>query len=264
LRGKYITAFFVCILIVLSLIQIFIDQRYEISHDYSSNAENSEYVIFIEIEDKTLYLLKDNVCIKKYTIASGKSGFPSPLGCWRITEKGDWGEGFGGRWMGLNVTWGKYGIHGTSYEESIGSAASHGCIRMLNEDVKKLYAIVPVGTEVVIVNGCFGPFGRGFYEINPGDRGADVMAIQKRLQQLGYYSGIIDGIYEDDLKYALIRFQEENGLNISNTITKKAHVACVSGDAFGMDGYIRFTFAIAKERLIEGLDRVENALKLLQ
>ena len=144
--------------------------------------EKREYMIFIEIEDKTLYLLDGNTCVKEYRIASGKSGYPSPLGCWTIIEKGDWGEGFGGRWLGLDVPWGKYGIHGTRESGSIGTAASHGCIRMFNEDVAELYDLVDIGTEVVIVNGQFGPFGRKFDEINPGDRGADVLAIQRRLK----------------------------------------------------------------------------------
>ena len=59
--------------------------------------------IFIDIENKWLYLLQDGKCIKEYIIASGKSGLPSPIGYWKIIQKADWGEGFGGRWMGLNV-----------------------------------------------------------------------------------------------------------------------------------------------------------------
>jgi len=56
----------------------------------------------------------------------------------------------------------------------------------------------------------------------------------------------------------------KNSFDVAEYLLNQAHVACVPGDAFCMDGYIRFTFAIDKERLIEGLDRVENALKLLQ
>jgi hypothetical protein len=45
-----------------------------------------------------------------------------------------------------------YLIHGTNIfnEESIGEAVSHGCVRMTNEDLEKLYAHVPVGTDVFI------------------------------------------------------------------------------------------------------------------
>ncbi len=45
---------------------------------------------------------------------------------------------------------GGYLIHGTNEEDSIGEAVSHGCVRMYNEDVAKLYSLVPVGTPVVI------------------------------------------------------------------------------------------------------------------
>ena len=43
-----------------------------------------------------------------------------------------------------------YGIHGTAEEWSIGTKASHGCIRMRVRDVKRLYPRVPVGTRVLI------------------------------------------------------------------------------------------------------------------
>lgn len=43
-----------------------------------------------------------------------------------------------------------YGIHGTNDPASIGHAASHGCVRLRNEDVEKLYDMVPVGTPVYI------------------------------------------------------------------------------------------------------------------
>jgi len=43
-----------------------------------------------------------------------------------------------------------YGIHGTDTPSSIGQSVSHGCVRMFNEDVEKLYPMVPVGTAVYI------------------------------------------------------------------------------------------------------------------
>jgi aspartate aminotransferase len=55
-----------------------------------------------------------------------------------------------------------------------------------------------------------------------------------------------------------------SSFDLAEYLLEHAHVACVSGDAFNMDGYVRFSFAIAKELLIEGLDRVEKALKQLQ
>jgi len=43
-----------------------------------------------------------------------------------------------------------YGIHGTDAPASIGRGASHGCVRVRNEDVETLWRIVPVGTPVYI------------------------------------------------------------------------------------------------------------------
>lgn len=103
------------ILLIASGIQILVDYNLELKKEQAiiSAIKKPEYCIFIEIEDKTLYLLEDGECIKKYPIASGKSGYPSPIGYWKITTKDTWGEGFGGRWMGLNVPW------GTCHEEQL-------------------------------------------------------------------------------------------------------------------------------------------------
>ena len=225
MRKHFIISIFCAVLLVLSGVQMLLDHRYESSlkkiNGSEKLAKKVSYSILIQIDEKRLYLLQDGKCIRKYPIASGKPGWPSPIGYWKIVSKGDWGGSFGGRWLGLNVPWGKYGIHGTTKEGSIGSAASHGCIRMFNRDVRELYGIVPHGTSVLIVEGSFGPFGRGFKNLNPGDRGADVMAIQQRLKDLGYFKGYISGIYQDDLKQALFRFQKANGMAANNTITKK-------------------------------------------
>jgi Uncharacterized protein conserved in bacteria len=123
------------------------------------------------------------------------------------------------------VPWGNYGIHGTMDESSIGGAYSHGCIRMFNEDVKELYDIVPMGTPVNIRNGPYGPFGTGFRELLPGDRGADVLAVQRRLKSLGYFKGYESGIYEDDLKTAIHKFQKDYNLEVKNTVTREDYHA---------------------------------------
>ncbi|HUG53354.1 MAG TPA: L,D-transpeptidase, partial [Vicinamibacteria bacterium] len=43
-----------------------------------------------------------------------------------------------------------YALHGTNRPETIGQAVSHGCIRLRNEDIGRLYEMVPVGTPVYI------------------------------------------------------------------------------------------------------------------
>lgn len=51
----------------------------------------------------------------------------------------------------INLGWGAYRIHGTNRPNSIGSAASAGCFRMRNEDVKDLFERVHVGAEVRVL-----------------------------------------------------------------------------------------------------------------
>ncbi len=57
---------------------------------------------------------------------------------------------FGTRFMALNTWGGSIGMHGTSNPNSIGSRASHGCMRMFTEDAEELYDLVKVGTPVII------------------------------------------------------------------------------------------------------------------
>ena len=188
----------------------------------SQNPEGTprNLLILIHVDEKKLYVLEDGQCLKKYTIATGKTGFSSPIGDWKVVEKGtNWGKGFGARWLGLNVTWGKYGIHGTSDEGRIGQAVSHGCIRMHNKDIIELYKIIEIGTPVIIRNGPYGPFGMGFKTLLPGQRGADVQAVQRRLKEMEYYNGAESGIYGEDLVDAVHRFQRDYGLPVENKIT---------------------------------------------
>ena len=90
--------------------------------------------------------------------------------------------------MGLNVPWGQFGIHGTLDKYSLGWPSSHGCIRMNNNEVAELYNIVPVGTEVIIIDGDYGVFGKGFRNLKSGMYGSDVLVIQKRLKELGFFN----------------------------------------------------------------------------
>jgi len=96
---------------------------------------------------------------------------------------------------------------------------------MFNKDIRELYNIVPVGTPVIIRNGSYGPFGTGFRELFPGDRGADVLAIQQKLKVLGYFNSLQTGIYEDDLKQALHKFQKDKKLKVKDNITREDYHA---------------------------------------
>jgi hypothetical protein len=109
--------------------------------------------------------------VKTYPIAVGMAGLDTPAGIHHVLEKqvnpawhvpnSPWAGSLAGqtippsdprdplkaRWLGLG---GGVGIHGTAEDWSIGTRASHGCIRMHVSDVIALYPRVPVGTPVLI------------------------------------------------------------------------------------------------------------------
>jgi hypothetical protein len=218
--SKKTMALAVAVLVCISALLFWLSSRASQTPSSEMLQEVPEYSILIQIDEKRLYLLHNGALVKKFPIATGRPGYPSPIGDWKIQSKGGkWGQGFGARWMGLNVSWGLYGIHGTSNEGSVGHDASHGCIRMRNKDVVELYNLVQVGTPVAIRNGVYGPFGTGFKKLLPGDRGADVLAVQKKLKELGYFIGNENGIYGEDTKTALHQFQRDSGLKVENAIT---------------------------------------------
>jgi lipoprotein-anchoring transpeptidase ErfK/SrfK len=107
---------------------------------------------------------------KSYPIAVGRQGLETPAGLYTIDDKqvnpswhvplSSWAGDLAGqvippgpddpikaRWMGF---WNGAGIHGTDETSSIGSAASHGCIRMTIPDVIELYSMVPLGTPIYV------------------------------------------------------------------------------------------------------------------
>lgn len=159
-------------------------------------AEKVPYVIHIDVMQKHLTLFQGDHLLKTYPIATGAWDTPSPIGVFRITHRfsGQMG-GFGTCFLGLNVPWGNYGIHGTNKPGSIGSDASHGCIRMHVADAEELYRIVPDGTVVVIECGPYGETGGSLRALRNGDCSAQVRAVQRKLRSLGFYSGWPDGIF---------------------------------------------------------------------
>lgn len=152
--------------------------------------------ILVNIHQKTLTLYEGTQVRKRYPVATGASDTPTPIGTFVINHRfaGELG-GFGTRFLGLNVPWGQFGIHGTNKPGSIGSNASHGCIRMLVKDSEELYAQVPNGTKVIIEGGPYGQLDTHLTALGPGDRSSRVVALQQRLRTLGYYWGSDDGIY---------------------------------------------------------------------
>lgn len=128
-------------------------------------------VLIVDRSAFKLTLYKNLKKAKTYGIAVGQVGLETPAGLYTIQNKAvnpawhvpnsDWAGDLAGkvipgddpsnpikaRWMGI---YDGAGIHGTSDDASIGSAASHGCIRMHIPDVEELYDEVPVGAPVYI------------------------------------------------------------------------------------------------------------------
>lgn len=108
------------------------------------------YSITVNTSNRTLTLYSNGRVHKTYPVAVGKPSTPTPKGTFTIKNKApNPGGPYGSRWMGLTAP--SIGIHGTNAPSSIGNAASHGCIRMHNNDVIELYNIVPIGTVVTII-----------------------------------------------------------------------------------------------------------------
>lgn len=182
--------------------------------------------IQIDVVRNRLTLFVDDVPFKKYPIALGKPGTPTPVGEWKVVNKSkNWGKGFGTRWLGLNVPWGTYGIHGTNRPHSIGSDASHGCVRMLNRHVEELYRLVPIGTKVSIIGH---PLGESFADPRPlarGDSGADVMLIQFQLKFAGFYKGACNGRFDGATEQALRKFERSQGLQADGVVSLSDYLA---------------------------------------
>lgn len=170
--------------------------------------------VVIDVRSLQLIVYKDNLPQKKFPVAIGKSDTPSPVGNWAIVSKEKWGEGFGSHWLGLNVPFGIYGIHGTNDPGSIGNIISGGCIRMFNDDVAEVYNMVQIGTPVHIMGDPF----MGRRVLVRGLVGSDVLFLQKRLKQLGLFPYSPDGIFGYDTERAIIEFQKQNRLPLTGQV----------------------------------------------
>ena len=126
--------------------------------------QQSERRLVINVRTRALELFENGEWVKSYPIAVGRPSTPTPLGTFQISTKvknPTWygpnkqvippgkKNPVGTRWMGLDKK--GYGIHGTNDPDSIGHAASRGCIRMLNREAEDLFARLEVGDQVEIL-----------------------------------------------------------------------------------------------------------------
>ncbi|WP_414714899.1 L,D-transpeptidase family protein [Sporomusa sp.] len=180
-----------------------------------SQPPQGEVSVIVKIPERVLELYDSNGLYKQYRIAVGKSDTPTPIGDWKVVWKDyNWGTGFGTRWMGINVPWGIYGIHGTNKPWSIGKFASHGCIRMRNSDAEQLFEWVPIGTIVRIE----GPINKVKRELKHKMSGQDVVLLQRKLKDLGYLSDRADGIFGKATEEAVKKYQEANNLQPTGVV----------------------------------------------
>ena len=129
--------------------------------------------VVVHVDTNTLDLYDGFHVTRTWNVATAKPGWITPAGEWTIERKAEnptwynpaldsWGAdlpavipGGPGNPMGTRALYitapGLIRIHGTSSPESIGRYASHGCIRMHNEEIEQLYELVPVGTTVIIM-----------------------------------------------------------------------------------------------------------------
>lgn len=127
--------------------------------------------IIVQTAERYLYLVQGNGRALRYGIGVGREGFQWQ-GLLRISRKAEWpdwvpppemiarqpylprfmaggpGNPLGARalYLGASI----YRIHGTNRPDTIGTAVSSGCFRLVNADVTDLYDRIPVGTKVVV------------------------------------------------------------------------------------------------------------------
>ncbi|MEM9948815.1 MAG: L,D-transpeptidase family protein [Cyanobacteria bacterium P01_D01_bin.36] len=130
----------------------------------SATAENR---LVLSLRSRRVYLYQGDMLLSSYPVAIGTAETPTPQGeftvskmvenpVWQSPWTGEIHEpgpnsALGLRWIEFASTEaGSFGFHGTPTVESIGKAASNGCVRMYNEDVVALFARVSVGTPVSV------------------------------------------------------------------------------------------------------------------
>lgn len=119
--------------------------------------------IVVSIPDRKLALVEAGRVVRVYAVAVGAAETPTPAGEFRVVNRvvqptyyrpgvvippGP-ANPLGTRWLGLDLK--GYGIHGTNEPDSVGQAASAGCMRLRNADAEELFELVRPGDRVRIL-----------------------------------------------------------------------------------------------------------------
>lgn len=122
----------------------------------------SRRLVLVSLVDRQLAVIDGGNVIARFGVAVGAAESPSPVGQFRIVNRvsnptyyhpgtviaSGKNNPIGTRWVGLSQK--GYGIHGTNVPRSIGHAASHGCIRLRNREMERLFTLLRVGDLVEI------------------------------------------------------------------------------------------------------------------
>lgn len=147
-------------------------QAHSIAPEITKEEVAAQYPTYLTLDRSTftLRLWKNLKLAETYTVAVGAEGFATPEGLYQIeameenpvwnVPESDWAGSLAGqsippgpenpikaRWMAIYEG---AGIHGTEETSSLGTAASHGCVRMAIPDVEELYEEVEVGTPIYL------------------------------------------------------------------------------------------------------------------
>ena len=138
-------------------------------------ARATPFYLVLRLGERRLYLMDDDpgTPVESFPIAVGREGLETPVGRFQVeemVENPDYlqvADGvplrvikrippgptnpLGERWIGFahGGRW-TVGIHGTPHPELLGRAVSHGCVRMRNADVIRVYEHVGIGTTVIV------------------------------------------------------------------------------------------------------------------
>ncbi|MEM7553283.1 MAG: L,D-transpeptidase [Cyanobacteria bacterium P01_A01_bin.84] len=139
-----------------------LNQKKTITNPVANNIK-----VVVDLSDRRVYVYNADRAIASYPTGIGKQGWETPVGSFNVIQKipnPSWrhpitGKVFpagvdsplGKRWVGFWSDGRNYiGFHGTPDYDKVGSAVSHGCLRMRNDDVMMLYQQVSMGTPVEV------------------------------------------------------------------------------------------------------------------
>lgn len=135
--------------------------------------------LLLKLGERRLYMITGDgdpstpPAVESFPVAIGRKEYATPIGHFKVTDKRenpdwiqfDWknpsrefrtippgpDNPLGLRWIGFTSAYGwQIGFHGTPHPEALGKAVSHGCVRMNNADVVKVYGRVEIGTTVIV------------------------------------------------------------------------------------------------------------------